>query len=143
MEHARTLGGRLIGLTRREPRGQDQVCPWEPVVTIGQESEDRAAAAWIIADEIMKARTDVDELGYQLWRDNVPAGTELDRPDREHVLLYAGPVFEANDTTGVTGYVGERLWHLLTCGLPPEPGRSVEILDPPKPAGRDSTGPGH
>ncbi len=137
MEHARAVGGRLVDLTSREPRGEEQVCRWELVVTIGQEPEDRAAAAWIIADEIMKARTDLDDLGYRLWRESVLAGTKLVGLDREHVLLHATPVFEANDLTGVTGYVGEWLWYLLTRDLPPEAGRSVEVLDPPKPSVND------
>ncbi|MEW1863261.1 hypothetical protein AB0399_23335 [Streptomyces sp. NPDC088194] len=58
-------------------------------------------------------------------------GTPLVGPDREHVLLYAAPVFEANNLTGVTGYVGEWLWYLSTRDLLPGPGRSVEVLDPP------------
>ncbi|MFG2821626.1 hypothetical protein ACGFX4_19620 [Kitasatospora sp. NPDC048365] len=137
MEHALAAGGRLVDLTRREPRGQEQVCRWELVVTIGQETEDRAAAAWIIADEIMQARTDLDDLGYQLWRESVLADTKLVGIDRDHVLLHAAPVFEANDATGVTGYVGEWLWYLLTRDMPPEAGRSVEVLDPPKSAVND------
>ncbi|MFE2728926.1 hypothetical protein [Kitasatospora sp. NPDC059327] len=137
MKHALAAGGRLVDFTRREPRGQEQVCRWELVVTLGQEPEDRAAAAWIVADEIMKARTDLDDLGYQLWRENVLAGTQLVGRDREHVLLHASPVFEADNDNGVTGYVGEWLWYLLTRDLPPEAGRSVVVLDPPKSAVND------
>lgn len=121
MEHALDVGGRLVDLTRRESRGHGQVCPWDLVVTIGQRPKDRAAAAWVIADEVMQARTDLDDHAYQLWRDHVLAGTTLAGPDHAHVLLYAGPVFEANDDTGVTGYVGEWLWYLTTRDLPLNP----------------------
>lgn len=138
MGHAQAAGGRLVHLTQRESRGAEQVCPWDLVVTIGPEAEDRAAAAWIIADEIIRARTDLDDLAYQLWRDSVLGGTPLAGPNRAHVLLYAGPVFEANDLTGVTGYVGEWLWYLSTRDLSPEAGRSVEILDPPSSTVTDS-----
>ncbi|WP_145825894.1 hypothetical protein [Streptomyces sp. T12] len=138
MERARAAGGRLVDFTQRESRGIGQVCPWDLVVTIGPEPEDLDAAAWIIADEIMRARTDLDDLAYRLWRDSALAGTPLTGPDRAHVLLYAGPVFEANDTTGITGYVGEWLWYLSTRDLPSEPGRSVEILDPPSSTVTDS-----
>ncbi|OIJ62865.1 hypothetical protein [Streptomyces mangrovisoli] len=138
MKHALAAGGRLVDLTRRESRGHGQVCPWDLVVTIGREPEDRAAAAWIIADEMMRARTDLDDHAYRLWRDNVLAGTTSSGPDHAHILLYAGPVFEANDPTGVTGYVGEWLWYLSTRDLPPEPGCSVEILDPPSSTVTDS-----
>jgi hypothetical protein len=110
MERARAAGGRLVDFTQRESRGIGQVCPWDLAVTIGPEPEDLDAAAWIIADEIMRARTDLDDLAYRLWRDSALVGTPLTGPDRAHVLLYAGPVFEANDTTGITGYVGEWLW---------------------------------
>jgi hypothetical protein len=138
MERAESSGGRLVDLTRREPRGRDQVCPWDLVVTIGQEPGDRAAAAWVIADEIMLARTDMDTLAYDLWRGAVLADEKLVGADREHVLSHAAPVFEANDTTGVTGYVGEWLWYLSTRDLAPEPGRSIEILDPPSSTVTDS-----
>ncbi|MCW2902972.1 MAG: hypothetical protein JWO67_5237 [Streptosporangiaceae bacterium] len=138
VERADSVGGRLVDLTSREPRGRDQVCPWDLVVTIGQEPEDRAAAAWIIADEIMQARTDLDTVGYALWRDAALAGRKLTDVDREHVLSHAAPVFEANDPTGVTGYIGEWLWYLSTRDLAPEPGRSVEILDPPSSTVTDS-----
>jgi len=138
MERADSVGGRLVDLTRREPRGRDQVCHWDLVMTIGQEPGDRAAAAWIIADEIMLARTDLDTVAYELWREAVLAGEELVGQGWEHVLSYAAPVFEANDSTGVTGYVGEWLWYLSTRDLVPEPGRSVEILDPPSSTVTDS-----
>ncbi|MCP9213264.1 hypothetical protein [Streptomyces cucumeris] len=138
MEHAKSLGGRLVDLTRREPRGRSQVCPWDLVVAIGQEPGDRAAAAWVVADEIMLARTDLDTLAYRLWREAALTGRKLVGKDREHVLSLAAPVFEANDTTGVTGYIGEWLWYLSTRDLAPEPGRSVEILDPPSSTVTDS-----
>ncbi|MCX4721190.1 hypothetical protein [Streptomyces virginiae] len=64
MEHALDVGGRLVDLTRRESRGHGRVCPWDLVVTIGQGPKDRAAAAWIIADEVMQARTDLDDRAY-------------------------------------------------------------------------------
>jgi hypothetical protein len=138
MERAESAGGRLVDLTRREPRGRDQVCPWDLVMTIGQEPEDRAAAAWIIANEIMLARTDTDTLAYELWREAALVGKKLVGADRKHVLNIAAPVFEANDTTGVTGYIGEWLWYLSTRDLAPEPGRSVEIIDPPSSTVTDS-----
>jgi hypothetical protein len=138
MERVEAVGGRLVDLTRRDPRGRDQVCPWDLVTTIGQESEDRAAAAWVIADEIMLARTDLDTGAYELWREATLADKKLVGKERDHVLLYAAPVFEANDRTGVTGYIGEWLWYLSTRDLAPEPGRSVEILDPPSSTVTDS-----
>ncbi|AXU16782.1 hypothetical protein [Streptomyces clavuligerus] len=137
-ECAQAAGGRLVDFTQRESRGLGQKCPWDLVVATGPEPEDRAATAWIIADEIMRARTDVDDLAYQLWRDSVLAGVPLAGNDRAHVLLYAGPVFEANDPTGVTGYIAEWLWYLSTRDLPPDVGRSVEILDPPSSTVTDS-----
>ncbi|MFI5571940.1 hypothetical protein ACIA6T_32315 [Streptomyces sp. NPDC051740] len=43
-------------------------------------------------------------------------------------------MFEADDSTGVTGRIGEWLWYPSTRGLPPpEPGRGVEIMDAPSP----------
>ncbi|MFJ1793109.1 hypothetical protein [Kitasatospora griseola] len=107
------------------------------MLTLEQEPTDRAAAAWIIADEIMRARTGIDDRAYHLWRDHVLVGLALTERDAQHIELYITPVFEANNLNGVTGYVGEWLWYLLTRDLPPEPGRSVEILDPPKSAVND------
>ncbi|MFE5406469.1 hypothetical protein ACFQ9Z_35185 [Streptomyces sp. NPDC056580] len=130
--HIEAVGGRLVDLTRRDPRGRDQVCPWDLVTAIAPTSEDRAAAAWVIADEIMLARTDLDTEAYELWCEATLADKKLVSGDRDHVLLYAAPVFEANDRTGVTGYIGEWLWYLSTRDLVPEPGRSVDFtkLDP-------------
>lgn len=54
------------------------------------------------------------------------------------LVLKGDEAFEANDITGVTGNVGEWLWYLSTRDLPPEPGRSVEILDPPSSTVTDS-----
>ncbi|MGW7640250.1 hypothetical protein [Streptomyces decoyicus] len=138
MKRAESVGGRLIDLTRREPRGRDQMCPWDLVMTIGQEPIDRAAAAWVIADEIMVARADLDTLAFELWHEAAITGVKLVDKDREHVLNVAAPVFEANDTTGVTGYIGEWLWYLLTRDLTLDPGRRVEILDPPSSTVTDS-----
>lgn len=121
MKRAESVGGRLIDLTRREPRGRDQVCPWDLVMTIGQEPIDRAAAAWVIADEIMLARADLDTLAFELWREAAITGVKLVDKDREYILNVAAPVFEANDITGVTGYIGEWLWYLLTRTSPWSP----------------------
>ncbi|WP_059007845.1 hypothetical protein [Streptomyces specialis] len=107
-------------------------------MAISQEPSDRAAAAWIIADEIMLARTNLDTLAYRLWREAALDGEKLADEDRQHVLSYASPVFEANDRTQVTGYIGEWLWYLSTRDLTPEPGRSVEIIDPPSGTVTDS-----
>lgn len=107
-------------------------------MTIGQDPVDRAAAAWVIADEIMLARAELDTLAFELWREAALGGTKLVDRDREHVLSIAAPVFEANDDTGVTGYIGEWLWYLLTRDLDVDPGRSVEILDPPSRTVTDS-----
>ncbi|MFE7369532.1 hypothetical protein [Streptomyces anulatus] len=137
-ERAESVGGRLRDLTLREPRGRGQVCTWDLVVTVGQEAEDRAAAAWVVADEIMLSRTDSETEAYDLWREAALSGEKLVDVDREYVLSFAAPVFEANDATGVTGYVGEWLWYLSTRDLDPEPGRSVEFLDPPSSTVSDS-----
>ncbi|MFE6867854.1 hypothetical protein ACFVFS_14960 [Kitasatospora sp. NPDC057692] len=147
MERAQAVGGRLANLTRRESRGAGQNCPWELVVTIDQAPEDRAAAAWIIADEVMHSRTDVETEVYDLWRQSVLAGTKLTGRDHVRTLAFAYPVFGAaaalkKGNHGLAGYVGEWLWYLITRDLPAEPGRSVEFLTAPGPTVSDSGGDG-
>ncbi len=105
---------------------------------------DRAAAAWILADEIMSSRTGLDQETYDLWRNATLANRQLTGDDQRVVYHFARPVFgTANpEHHGVSGYVGEWMWYLLTRDLPHEPGRTVEILEPPGPTVNDSGGDG-
>ncbi|MFD7757242.1 hypothetical protein [Streptomyces sp. NPDC059757] len=144
---ATAAGGRLVGLVRRQRCGTTQKCPWDLVVTLGQEPKDRAAAAWIIADEIMRSRTDLDTDSYQIWRDATLGGAKLTGVNRARVHAHAYAVFDAaavqsKGSHGLAGYVGEWLWYLNTRDLPPVPGYSVEILTSPGPTVTDSGGDG-
>lgn len=48
-------GNRITAFaTGRERRGTDQPCAWELVPLAGLASEPRAAAAWIVAESIMR-----------------------------------------------------------------------------------------
>ncbi|MFF7249877.1 hypothetical protein ACFZBU_38940 [Embleya sp. NPDC008237] len=112
---------------------------------INSSVEQQAAAAWIVADAIMKGRTGYDTAAYDLWRNAAHAGIPLTGKDRLHVRAFAHMVFEAagsQKSHGLAGYVGEWLWYLLTRGHPPEAGRSVEILSTPSPTVTDSGGDG-
>ncbi|MFE3121840.1 hypothetical protein ACFXHD_00275 [Streptomyces hydrogenans] len=116
-------------------------------MTLSSSPEDRAAAAWIIADEIMRERTGGSKTTYDKWREATLSGTKL--TGKEHVLVkaFAAPVFEAaaakkEHNHGLPGYVGEWLWYLLTRDLPSDPARTVEILGPPKAAVNDGGGDG-
>ncbi|MFE2846764.1 hypothetical protein ACFXKS_25030 [Streptomyces scopuliridis] len=145
--HAQAAGGRLVDLVLRQSCGVGQTCPWDLVVTLGQSPQDRAAAAWVIADEIMGSRTDLDKAAYDLWHAAALAGNRLTGRDHTRVLAYAYPVFGAaaaqlKGNHGLAGYVGEWLWYLNTRDLPPEPGRSVETLTAPGSTVSDSGGDG-
>ena len=110
-------------------------------------AEDRAAAAWIVADEIMASRTDTERNVYGLWRDATLAGTKLVGTNWASVHAFAYSVFgtpsaASGEGHGLPGYVGEWLWYLTTRDLPPSAGRSVEYLSPPGMEVRDSGGDG-
>jgi hypothetical protein len=69
---ASSAGGRLVDLVRRENQGAGQACPWDLVVSLNASPQHRAAAAWIVADEIMKSRTGISKDAYALWRGATP-----------------------------------------------------------------------
>ncbi|UUU37517.1 hypothetical protein [Streptomyces sp. NBC_00162] len=116
-------------------------------MTLSGSPEDRAAAGWIVADEIMRERTGGRERSYGKWLDATLNGVKLTGKDHVLVEHFAKPVFEAaaakkEHNHGLAGYVGEWLWYLLTRDLPQDPARSVEILGPPKAAVNDGGGDG-
>ncbi|TRV73346.1 hypothetical protein FKN01_27605 [Streptomyces sp. 130] len=111
-------------------------------MTLSESTGDRAAAAWIIADEIMRERTGGRAPTYGKWLAATLSGSQLTGKDRVLVKAFAEPVFEAvaakkDGNHGLAGYVGEWLWYLLLRDLPEDPARSVEILGPPKAAVND------
>ncbi|MFD4833318.1 hypothetical protein ACFWPV_26200 [Streptomyces uncialis] len=116
-------------------------------MTLSSSPEDRAAAAWIVADEIMRERTGGRQRTYGTWREATLSETKLTGKDHVLVKAFAEPVFEAaaaktDGNHGLAGHVGEWLWYLLTRDLPKDPARPVEILGPPKAAVNDGGGDG-
>ncbi|MFD8110097.1 hypothetical protein [Streptomyces microflavus] len=116
-------------------------------MTLNSSPEDRAAAGWIIADEIMKERTGGRPRSYGKWREATLNGMKLTGKDHALVEHFAKPVFKAaaameEHNHGLAGHVGEWLWYLLTRDLPKDPARTVEILGPPKAAVNDGGGDG-
>lgn len=147
LARATAVGGRVVDLVSREPRGDTQTCRWELVVTLSGSPEDRAAAGWIIADEIMRERTGGRPRTYGAWHKATVDGAKLTGKEHDLVKAHAAPVFEAaaamnKHNHGLAGYVGEWLWYLLTRDLPEDPARAVEILGPPKAAVNDGGGDG-
>ncbi|MET9395978.1 hypothetical protein [Kitasatospora sp. NPDC002965] len=145
--HAGSAGGRLADLVQQQDCGAEQKCPWSLVRAVGLAEEKRAAAAWIVADEIMASRTGVEHQVYSLWREATLAGTKLTGTDSTLVYAFAFNVFGtpsaiSGEGHGLPGYVGEWLWYLTTRDLPPPAGRSVEFLSAPGMEVRDSGGDG-
>ncbi len=145
--HAQAVGGRLADLVQRQDCGVGQKCPWNLVLAVGLSPEERATAAWIVADEIMASRTGVERAAYKLWREATLAGTKLTGSDWTTVYAFAFSVFGtpsavSGEGHGLPGYVGEWLWYLTTRDLPPVPGRTVEYLSAPGMEVRDSGGDG-
>ncbi|MGY0466761.1 hypothetical protein ACW14Y_41875 (plasmid) [Kitasatospora sp. cg17-2] len=147
LRHAAAVGGRLVDLVQQQDCGAEQKCPWSLVRAVGLSAEKRAAAAWIVADEIMTSRTGVERAIYALWREATLSGTTLTGADRTKVYAYAFSVFGTPSAVsgtghGLPGYIGEWLWYLTTRDLPPPAGRSVEFLAAPSFEVRDSGGDG-
>ncbi|GLW59493.1 hypothetical protein Kpho01_75030 [Kitasatospora phosalacinea] len=92
LARATAVGGRVADLVQRKPRGTDQKCRWELVVTLSGTPDDRAAAAWIIADEIMQERTGRRPRTYGTWREATPERDDADRDRRACVGRAAGGV---------------------------------------------------
>jgi hypothetical protein len=142
--HAVAAGGRLVNLMQRTPQGLGQKCPWDLAVCVGTAPLDRAAAVWVVADEIMQYRTGLDTRTYGIWRDAALSGRPVNDTEWKYVRPFAQPVFGTKNTAhhGVAGYLSEWLWYLLTRDLPPEVGRTVELLEAPGPTVNDSGGDG-
>ncbi|XQE77523.1 hypothetical protein ACN24L_00110 [Streptomyces microflavus] len=85
-------------------------------MTLNSSPEDRAAAGWIIADEIMKERTGGRPRSYGKWREATLNGMKLTGKDHALVEHFAKPVFKAaaameEHNHGLAGHVGEWLSH--------------------------------
>lgn len=81
-------------------------------MTLSSSLEDRAAAGWIIADEIMKERTGGRPRSYGKRREATLNGVKLTGKDHVLVEHFAKPVFEAaaakkKGNHGLAGYVGD------------------------------------
>ncbi len=109
-------------------------CRWHHVKAIGLSDANRAAIAWIIAEEVMDSRGGRSRV-KQLWVDSVTTGAKLAGKDRALLVAFIGDVFgvpgKPKSADHLSGHVGEWLWYLHARDLS-DPSRTVLRLDPPK-----------
>lgn len=101
----------------------------------GAEDTDRLdAAAWLVADEIIKLRCGPATGIYDLWRLIAKRGTVPDGADPTTVEPFVAPTFglpsDPGSTEHVQGYVAEIAWRMLTEEAS-DVGRSIEYLAVP------------
>lgn len=115
---ARAEGRALIDLLSLRPgRIRARHCVWH-VGRLGAASPDLDAAAWLIADEMMRARCGAAQPTYELWRRRATGGPALTDVERQSVE----PFVEASmglpgdprprDPDHVEGAVAEYVWYL-------------------------------
>ena len=119
-----------------EKRGKKTAakCEWQLVTIAHLSLDERAAVAWLIADQLMRSRCG-RAAAYTKWRNSVLTGTPLTDRDRQQVIAFTRDVFGMPEKPGsidhLEGYVGEWLWFLLMIERD-ESDRSLTLLEPPK-----------
>jgi len=87
----RAEGRALVDLLSFQPgRVKARHCVWH-VGRIGAASPDLDAAAWLIADEMMRARCGAAHRSYELWRGRATGGAALTDTERQMVEAFVEP----------------------------------------------------
>jgi hypothetical protein len=118
-------------------------CEWTLHGAVVLPPDELGALAWILIEEIMRARCGVALSVYDLWRSHTLAGTKIAVvEDHEEVLAFASAVFSTSaiskSQNGLQGHVAEWIWHLLTRDSP-----GVRLQPEPKGDVTDGGGDGH
>lgn len=118
-------------------------CEWTLHGAVMLPPDELGALAWILTEEIMRARCGVATSVYDCWRSQTLAGTKIAvAEDHEQVLAFASAVFSTSSPgksqNGLQGHVAEWLWHLLTRDSP-----GVRLQPEPKGDVTDGGGDGH
>jgi hypothetical protein len=136
MKSARSVANKLDALLSSSlaHAGAAHTCRWHHVKAIGLTDAQRAAVAWIIAEEVMESRGGRSRV-KQLWLDSVTTGTKLIGRDRDLLAAFVNDVFgvpgKSKSLDHLTGHVGEWLWYLHARDLL-DPSRTILRLEPPK-----------
>lgn len=137
-------GHHLTQLVATTPAGPlaPGTCHWRSGSTASLSTDEREAVAWLIANEIVKARSGANA-SFDLWRNAALAGEKLTNDEAKRVRPFIRPVFglpTAPKNIGhVAGHVAEWLWYLHARELV-DPTRTTLHLEPPK---GHVTAPGH
>jgi len=106
-------------------------CSWTLATLDDTDREKRAAVAWVIANNIIRARCGRAK-AYGLWRAAALAETPLTGRDRAIAMpfldVYGDPASPPSTTDHLEGHVNEWLWYLLTGELAT---RNVAVIEPP------------
>ncbi len=132
----RAAGKSLVDLLSLQPgKVRAQHCVWH-VGRLGAGSSDLDAAAWLIADEMMRARCGVAQRTYELWRARATGGAPLDDVERAMVEPFVEPSMGLpNDSTPrardhIEGAVAEYIWY-LTARDRTDSHRTMRFLEKP------------
>lgn len=118
-------------------------CEWTLHGAVTLPPDELGAVAWVLINEIMRARCGAAASVYDLWRSQTLLGTKIAVvEDHEQVLAFASSVFLTSapgmSQNGLQGHVAEWLWHLLT-----RDSAGVRLQPEPKGDVTDGGGDGH
>ena len=118
-------------------------CEWTSHVCTPLTDEEIGGLAWVLIDNVMKARFGPATKLYDIWREHTLAGISIAESHRLTIGSFVRPVFGLPGTQvekskdHLHGHIGEWLWHLLTKDNP-----AVKAQPAPKGDVTDSGGDG-
>lgn len=113
----------------------DPECTWRLATCETESAAVLDEAAWVIADHIMRTRTN-GSAAYTIWHTHATTApsTPLSGRDRDIVDAFVRPAFGLPDHSRpdnhLQGYIAEATWHLLTLECT-ESFRTLRHVDPP------------
>lgn len=132
----RAAGSSLVRLLGFEPgRFAARHCVWH-TGRLAVASPDLDAAAWLVADEMMKGRCGAARRTYDLWRARATGGPPLTTTEREMVETFVEPSIglptdpTPRDPDHLQGAVAEYVWYLAARDWADE-GRTIRYIEKP------------
>jgi len=132
----RAAGRSLIDLVPVVPGpGSGNPCHWQLGKLPAEAAEDVEAAAWLVAEEIMRLRTRGATETFDIWRTAATTEGRISDPNRPRVEPFVQTVFGSTidpaPTDHVEGYVAEVVWFLLTRDGALDHGRTIRRIEEP------------
>jgi len=122
--------------------GPQTPCRWLLGTLPDHPHQDVEAAAWLVAERLLRARFARATHLFDLWRQAATTDIELTEAERNKIVPFISTAFglpvQPVSEEHVQGYVAEFVWFLIASEMPSD-GRTIRRIEPP---GFYVTGPG-